>query len=234
MTRASRPGYRAVLFDFDGTLTPSLPLWVKAYHIAFEQCGISLTDEEIVSRCFFRDWHLVAQDVGVESGEKLERLVIGVGIPKAFAEAVLFPRAKHLIEHCREHGLRTALVTTAPRSMISEVIPRLELHELFDFTVCSDDVANYKPHPEPLFKALTALDCAPAEAIMVGDSRVDMLAGKAAGTATALFLPPGPNRFHSIEALHATEPDHIFADHAELPPLLGLPQLRMQASGPQE
>lgn len=32
--------YRAVLFDFDGTLAPSLPLWVKAYRIALEQCAV--------------------------------------------------------------------------------------------------------------------------------------------------------------------------------------------------
>lgn len=226
MRQETRPAYRAVLFDFDGTLAPSLPLWVKAYHIAFGHCGISLTDDEIVSRCFFRNWDLVAQDVGIESGAKLERLVIDVGLPQAFADAVLFPRAKTLIEHCREHGLRTALVTTAPRSMISNVIPRLELHELFDSTVCSDDVEHYKPHPEPLLRALAELACMPAEAIMVGDARVDMLAGKAAGTATALFLPPGPNKFHSVEALRATEPDHIFGDHAELAPLLGLPEMK--------
>jgi phosphoglycolate phosphatase len=231
MRSAARPAYRAILFDFDGTLTPSLPLWVKAYHIAFEHCGIALSDEEIIKRCFFVDWEVVARDVGVESGKKLEHLVIHVGLPKAFADAILFPRAKLLIEHCRAHGLRTALVTTAPRSMISEVVPRLELHELFDSTVCSDDVQNYKPHPEPLFKALAEIDCAPQDAIMVGDARVDMLAGKAAGTATALFLPPGPNKFHSVEALRATEPDHIFGDHAELAPILGLPHMKAGAAG---
>jgi pyrophosphatase PpaX len=225
MRQRRQPALRAVLFDFDGTLTPSLPLWLKAFHIAFAHYGIHLSDDEIIRRCFFVDWNLVAKDLGIDSGERLERLVIDVGLPKAFADAELFPYAKPLIEHCREHGLRTALVTTAPRSLISEVIPRFELHELFDSTVCADDVRNYKPHPEPLLKALAALECAPEEAIMVGDARVDILAGKAAGTATALFLPPGPSRFHSIEALHATEPDHIFGDHTDLPPLLGLPPL---------
>lgn len=223
--RAGRRALRAVLFDFDGTLTPSLPLWLKAFHIAFEHFGIRLSDDEVIRRCFFVDWNRVAGDLGIESGAKLERLVIDVGLPQAFAEAELFPFARPLIEHCRDQGLRTALVTTAPRSLISEVIPRFELHELFDCTVCADDVRNYKPHPEPLLKALAALECTPEEAIMIGDARVDILAGKAAGTATALFLPPGPNKFHSIEALHATEPDHIFGDHADLPQLLGLPPI---------
>jgi phosphoglycolate phosphatase-like HAD superfamily hydrolase len=66
---------------------------------------------------------------------------------------------------------------------------------------------------------------AAGDAIMVGDSRADMLAGKAAGVATALFLPEEHNRFHSFDDLRATQPDHVFADHSELPALLGLPAL---------
>ena len=46
---------------------------------------------------------------------------------------------------------------------------------------------------------------------------------KAAGVATALFLSEEHNRFHSFDELRATEPDHVFADHTELPALLGLP-----------
>jgi phosphoglycolate phosphatase-like HAD superfamily hydrolase len=59
---------------------------------------------------------------------------------------------------------------------------------------------------------------------MIGDSSADMRAGKAAGTATALFMPETHARFHSFEMLRATQPDHIFTDHCELPAILGLPQ----------
>jgi phosphoglycolate phosphatase len=121
--------------------------------------------------------------------------------------------------------LQTALVTSSPRTIVVDVIVRLQLAELFDFVICGDDVKNYKPHPEPVLTTLAALKRLPVEAIMVGDSHVDILAGKAAGTHTALFLPDDPNSFHSADRLRATEPDHIFADHGELPGLLGLPQL---------
>jgi len=215
--------YRAVLFDFDGTLAPSLPLWVKAYRIALEQYGVVLDDDEVLRRCMFKDWEQVAADLALGAGAELQSRV-HVGLRLAFAEAELFPLARQVIEHCRLHGLQTALVTSSPRTPVADVLARLALSELFDFVICGDDVQNYKPHPEPLLTTLTALQRCAAEAIMIGDSHVDVLAGKAAGMRTALFLPADHGRFHNAERLLATEPDHTFSDHSELPALLGLPE----------
>jgi phosphoglycolate phosphatase-like HAD superfamily hydrolase len=71
-------------------------------------------------------------------------------------------------------------------------------------------------------RTLQALECAPKAAIMIGDSAADMLAGKAAGTRTALFMPDDHPRFHDGERLRATRPDFIFREHGELSGLLGL------------
>jgi pyrophosphatase PpaX len=219
------PKYRAVLFDFDGTLTPSLPLWVKGYRIALRGgFGLVLSDDDIIKRCFFRDWGEVAADLDIASVEEL-RVQVQLGVHEAFLEAQLFPLARPLLEHCRAHGLQTALVTSSPRAIVGPVAARLGLHELLDFVISGDDVKNYKPHPEPVLATLAALGRAADDAIMVGDSRADILAGKAAGVATALFLPEEHNRFHSFDELRATRPDHVFVDHTELPELLGLPEL---------
>lgn len=215
---------KAALFDFDGTLTPSLPLWLQAYQIALRRFGFTLDDAEVMRRCFFRDWHVVAADFGEFTGEQL-RIEVDEGLREAFAVAELFPLVRRLIEHCREHGLQTALVTSSPRSLIANVAARLDVEHLFDFVICGNEVANYKPHPEPLLVSLSALNRAPHEAIMIGDSHVDILAGKAAGTRTALYLPDEHNPFHDRDKLHATRPDFIFKAHVELPGLMGLPEL---------
>lgn len=226
--RTHQAHYRAVLFDFDGTLAPSLPLWLKGYQIALGQLGLTLADEEVLRRCFFRDWTDVAEDLDVCSPQELERHV-RAGVQQAFATAMLFPLARSLVEHCRFHGLQTALVTSSPREIVAGAMTRLNLAALFDFVICGDDVRNCKPHPEPLLTTLAALQRLPSEAIMVGDAHVDILAGKAAGTRTALFLPENHGGFHDIQKLRATEPDHIFAHHGELPALLGLPALAGEA-----
>jgi HAD superfamily hydrolase (TIGR01509 family) len=212
---------RAVLFDFDGTLTPSLPLWLNAYQLTLRHFNIEISDDEVLRRCFFRDWAVIAAEFNVFTAEQLQAQ-LAIGLQQAFTDAVLFPAAEEVIKHCREQGLRVALVTSSPRALVVEVIGRLLIHDLFDYVVCGDDVQNYKPHPEPVLAALAAFDLAPGEAIMIGDSHVDILAGKAAGTRTALFLHEDHGRFHNTEKLRATAPDHIFSSHEELPSLLGL------------
>lgn len=215
------PSLRAVLFDFDGTLTPSLPLWVDAYHIALRAFGITLTEAEVLRRCFFRDWADVAADLGVCTALELQ-VEVDRGLQESFAAAELFPLARDVIEGCRERGLRTALVTSSPRGLIDTVATKLDVHHLFDFVICGGETANYKPHPEPVLRTLQALDCPPRAAVMIGDSAADMLAGKAAGTLTALFLPDDHGRFHDGERLRATQPDFTFREHGELNGLLGL------------
>ncbi|HEY6643102.1 HAD family hydrolase [Povalibacter sp.] len=216
--------FHAALFDFDGTLTPSLPLWVRAYQIALQTFGIEASDDEVLRHCFFRDCADVAVIYGSFTGPELE-VQLDIGLQAAFLQAELFPLARDVVAHCRDHGLHTALVTSSPRGLVIGVLQRLGILESFDFVICGGDVSNYKPHPEPVTTALAALKCEPARAMMIGDSHVDILAGKAAGTRTALYLPDDHRRFHNVERLHATGPDHIFADHDELPALLQLPEL---------
>jgi pyrophosphatase PpaX len=214
--------YRAVLFDFDGTLVPSLPIWLKSYQAAMHRFDRALSEEEVIRHCFYRDWDVLAQEFSIEDAASL-RLHVEFGVREALVTSQLFPLALPLIRRCRELGLQTALVTTTTRYILEHALPSLALHDQFDCVVCADDVEQFKPHPEPILKTLRELKREPHEAIMIGDSSADMRAGKAAGTATALFMPETHARFHSFEMLRATQPDHIFTDHCELPAILGLP-----------
>src|SRR5215831_12830245 len=213
--------YRAVLFDFDGTLTPSLPLWVKAFQSALRSFSLEFSDAEIVQRFFYRDWAELARELRLDSPQSLEQ-AIHRGLRIAFQDAELFPEVVSILHACRHRGAQTALVTSAPRTILEDVMPRLGISELFDRVICADDVKNFKPHPEPVLLGLAALTREPHEAIMIGDSTADILAGKAAGTATALFLTDAHASFHHPESLRATAPDHIFTHHRELPRILGL------------
>ena len=213
--------YRAILFDFDGTLVPSLPLWLKAFREALAHYGITILDDEVVHRCFYRAWNEVAMDFGLRNAEDFP-LRVETGLRHAFLEAELYPFARDVLIHCRKHEVFTALVTSSPRSVLAEAIVRLRLHGLFDFTISGDDVHNYKPHPEPLLTSLGALGLTASEAIMVGDSEADIRAGKAAGTSTVLFVPYDYARFNSPDVMQTTEPDMVFSDFVELPRMLGL------------
>lgn len=216
--------YQAVFFDFDGTLVHSLNLWARAFKVTFEGYGISMSEEEVVTRCFYRPWEDVAIEFGAPSPEAFSADILK-NLRKVFLDAELFPSAIDLLKHCKAHGLQTALVTSSPSGVLYEVLPRLGLSEYFDFVISGDEVAHHKPHPEPLLRALEALGRKPHEVLMVGDSKADIFGGKAAGTATALFLPDVHRPYYCFDTLRATLPDHVAKDYNELIRALGLPSL---------
>jgi HAD superfamily hydrolase (TIGR01549 family) len=216
---------RAILFDFDGTLIPSLPLWLKAFREALNYYGITVSDSEVVSRCFYRAWEDVAEDFNVKPVSNF-CLRVKLCLRQAFLEATLYPFARDVLIHCRKHGMLTALVTSSPREVVTETLLRLKLKDLFESIVSGDDGPNYKPRPEPLFAALDALGLPASEALMIGDSEADIQAGKAAGTFTALFTPKDHVRFNDADSLLSVKPDLVLSDFTELPKVLGLPEMR--------
>jgi pyrophosphatase PpaX len=78
--------------------------------------------------------------------------------------------------------------------------------------VAADDVERHKPDPEPVTRAIELLGSAPAETVFVGDSPYDLVAGRAAGVATAA-VAWGP---FSRADLEAESPDYWVDDAAQL------------------
>ncbi len=207
--------YNTVLFDFDGTLTPSLELWLQAFQYALRQYERELPEETIIQRFFYRDYHDVVKEFDLPSGPELERHVHD-GLTLAFAEPRLFPGVRDVLDFCRGRNLTLGLVTSSPRKQVVAALARLGVDGYFEAVVTGDDITHYKPHPEPVLKALGMLGRPPEGTLFVGDYLADVLAGQAAGTRTALFLPNQHQRFYDFAALRALEPDFVFSAYEEL------------------
>ncbi len=207
--------FRTVLFDFDGTLTPSLELWMQAYHYALAHFNLKLSDEQIMEKLFYKDYLEAAVNVGLPRDKEFGRQ-IEAGLVLAFERASLFPQVPELLRASKQAGLVTGVVTTSSRKQVMTNLVRFGIDHYFDTVVSADDVKNYKPHPEPVLLALSRLDAKPEETLFVGDHAVDILAGKAAGVSTALFMPEVHSRYYDFEELRQTEPDHIFTHHSEI------------------
>jgi pyrophosphatase PpaX len=216
--------YKGILFDFDGTLSPSLPLWVKAFQDVLIDYGTTVSANEAALRCLYRPWDDIAQDFGIKPGDEFNSRVIS-SLQKAYVNAVLYPFAYEVLDHCRKHKLLMALVTSSPRAVVSDTIVRTGLSELFDSVVTADDVCHFKPHPEPLLNALNVIGVHPSDALMVGDSEADIQAGNAAGTSTALFTPNDKGHFSHLNRPRSIKPDFVFSDLVELPLIIGLPDV---------
>jgi len=204
--------YTTVLFDFDGTLIPSLDLFLTVFHAALAHFDVVLSEQAVIATCFSRDLHDAARDAGITDGDAFGAFVIEA-VANQYAVAALFPHVADLLADCRSRGLATGLVTSSTRPAVIATLHRIGIFDAFNVLVTGDDVTHHKPHPEPIYQALAYLQRAPSETLMVGDSLADVRAGHAAGTDVALFLPESHRHFHNFDALHAERPAFTFTAH---------------------
>jgi len=128
------------------------------------------------------------------------------------AHTRLYPGARECLDALRERGLPLALVTNKPHAFIAPLLEGLGLAGHFALCLGGDSLAEKKPHPAPLLHVAAHFGVAPQACLMVGDSRHDIAAGRAAGFRT-LAVPYGYN--HG-EPVRESGPDGVVESLAEL------------------
>jgi pyrophosphatase PpaX len=207
--------YSTILFDFDGTLTPSLPLWVRAFQFAFAQYGVSVTGADVVRRCFYRSWASVVDEFALPSLADFSAYV-ETGLVEAFDDAVLFEGVTGFLEECRLQDVKLGIVTSSKRILVERFLERYGLSAQFAAVVTADDIIYHKPHPGPILMALSTLASTSEGSMFVGDSAADMLAAGAAGMDKALFFPDEHHEFYDFDELTSHEPHLVFHDYHQL------------------
>ena len=110
-----------------------------------------------------------------------------------------------LLEQLKQKGTIMGIVTFVRKPRLSKRLDTWKLGHYFRSTITPDQVAEFKPSPQPYLKAIEDFQLEPNECIVVGDEPVDMLGGKRAGTRT-IGLPQG---FYSEEELEEAGADTI-------------------------
>ncbi|TVX89868.1 HAD family hydrolase [Paenibacillus agilis] len=177
---------KAMLFDFDGTLADTLPLSFNAFKSVFKQYdNREVTNEE-----------LVAMFGPTEEGIIYTNFANKPFVPDAIQGYYSYYEKEHhtecqcdqgiidLLLFLKEHGVKIGVVTGKSRRSFDISAAALQLDSYFDVSITGADVVQPKPHPEGIHKALHTLGIDSENAIFVGDSNADILAGKAAGLRT--------------------------------------------------
>jgi len=71
---------------------------------------------------------------------------------------------------------------------VNDILKAHKIDSFFDFVICAHDVPEGKPSPHPFNLALTYADCLPQEAIHIGDSLIDDIAGAVDASWRGIFL----------------------------------------------
>ena len=205
--------YAAVLWDLDGTIVDTEPLWMAAEHELAAQHGKTWTDEDAMQ--------LVGNSL-IASGEyiraKLEIAMTPEEIVDYLVERLAAslqqhidwrPGARELIEALDAVGVPQALVTmsyTALAAPIAAVLP-------FGAVVTGDVVTRPKPFPDPYLMAADRLGVAASDCLAIEDSRTGAASANAAGC-DVLVVPhfvtvPEQERRVLVPTLAGLTPDDL-------------------------
>ncbi|GAA1646585.1 HAD family phosphatase [Kribbella alba] len=179
---------QAVLWDMDGTLVDSEPVWARVQLDLLTSLGASWTVEDCINLVgsdlgdAVKAWMARIPEGAIEPEELAERMY-GEVVRSLKEEVVFRPGAVELLRALNAEGIPCALVSASHRVMIDAVLAHLP-PDLYDVIVAGDEVTHGKPHPEPYLTAARELGVDPADCIVIEDSP----GGTASGTAAGAFV----------------------------------------------
>ena len=205
--------YQTLLIDLDGTVLDTHGLILSSWRHVKETFGLAGSDADFQAEIGRPLVHIF--DRWARDREHRDELVAAYRahndrVHDAMVSA--FPGMPEALGELRASGIPLAIVTSKTRSFTLRGLRVTGLEGLFDAIVAAEDTEAHKPDPEPVARALRLLGRSADGAVMVGDAGYDLLAGRAAGAATAGVLWGGSTR----EALLAVHPDHLLSEPAEL------------------
>ena len=118
-----------------------------------------------------------------ESPQFFTQTLIDTQVARMRGNTPTMPGAIELVRELQSHGVKTALVSASPRNIVDAVLDNLG-HELFPFSISSDDVVETKPNPEGYLKAATITGSNISNCLIFEDS----LTGMSAAIASGAFL----------------------------------------------
>lgn len=186
---------KAVVFDMDGLLIDSQPFWQTAQLEILPRLGVSISRQDTIDTTGMRVDQIVKMcyvkfpRTGVSCEEVCEQIVERV-IALVREHKPAMPGLQHAIEVCQQHGLRLALASSSPLSLIDATIQTLQLEGIFDAHLSGDKLRYPKPHPEVYLIACEALETEPQHCLAIEDSFVGLLAAKSAQMKTIVIPEP--------------------------------------------
>ena len=176
--------FEAIFFDMDGLMVDSEPEWLQSELEVTAAFGYSWLEEDQVA-CLGGPLTKVGQYMFDKCGQQqspqfFTQTLIDTQVARMRGNTPTMPGAIELVRELQSHGVKTALVSASPRNIVDAVLDNLG-HDLFPFSISSDDVAETKPDPECYLKAASLSGSEISNCLVFEDSITGITAAKASG-----------------------------------------------------
>lgn len=165
--------FKAILFDLDGTLWDSYPLYSQIVSqrsdVTIQNVQDSLEDNVPIAR--------LLRKIGINTATQLSSIL--KNYPN---KHFLYKGADKMLESIESRGVPLGIVTSLPKWIATPLLDWSQIQKYFSCLVHYGSTRKHKPRPDPIKKALSELNLTPSPSVMyIGDSEVDLQAALSSG-----------------------------------------------------
>ena len=212
---------KAVIFDMDGVIIDSEPIWRQAEKEVFSTVNIALLEEDCKKTMGYKIdevvdyWHQLFPWQSPSKAEIKDNIIDRV-IELIQQKGAAMAGLEHAISLIKSHNLKLAIASSSANRIIEAVVAKLKLKDVFDIC-CSAENENWgKPHPAVFITTASRLNVNPEHCLVIEDSAHGVIAARAAKM-KVLVVPEKDsafkNEFHAahykLNSLKELAEDHL-------------------------
>ena len=186
---------KLLIFDLDGTLIDSVPDLAQSINYMLRELNRDEFSQDTIRRWVGNGAITLVKRAlsgGIDIDNNLDNRVYEQAI-KIFLDnysnnlcnfTTMYPNVKSTLESLKDRGYILTIVTNKPYEFIEPILKHLDISELFEYYIGANSLDVKKPHPKPLLYVCDKFSIDVDRAIMIGDSKNDILAGESANIDT--------------------------------------------------
>lgn len=206
MNKLDLSPFDAVLFDMDGVIVDSEPLWKIAMDEVFKGLGSKLTKTDFQKTVGMRIDQVITYWKGIEGWKEqvkdIECEIINRMVELIDENGQPLPGVQDVVQHLNKHKT-IGLASSSPKKLIDSVLNKTQLNQFFDGVFSAENEPFGKPHPAVYLTAANQLGVQPNRCLVIEDSLNGIISAKSANM-TVVCIP---------EKTHLKNPKLILADY---------------------
>ncbi|MCC8381045.1 hexitol phosphatase HxpB [Xenorhabdus sp. PB30.3] len=176
---------KAVIFDMDGVLIDSEPLWKKSGMLILNHYGIPITYDEMLSMAGIPVSGMIDRACRLYNKNnlnksKIEKELFHKGVELILTEKPIMDGIVECLELLVKRNIKIGIASASPLSFLLKIVEQCGIDNYFDYISSAEDMAYNKPHPMVYLNAAKKLNVLPTECIGIEDSKTGMISVKAA------------------------------------------------------